>query len=198
MHIGRISKAVVDLLGQVDEILEFSRAEAGFASLSTDVTDLRQLVEEVAGLVEPLFRERGLDFEVRVAKELRPIRTDRAKVRRILLNLLSNAQKYTTAGSVHLVVSQGYDDSVTAAVTDTGPGIDFEQQRRIFEPFERLRRPDDPGGTGLGLTVARSLARLLGGEITLDSARGQGSRFSVRVPHLLHPEASAASAYAEA
>jgi signal transduction histidine kinase len=93
-------------------------------------------------------------------------------------------------------VSQGYDDSVTATVTDTGPGIDPEQQGRIFEPFERVRRLNDPGGTGLGLTVARSLARLLGGEITVDSARGQGSRFSVRVPH--HPVASAGAAYAEA
>ena len=182
-HIGRISTAAVHLLGQVEEILEFSRRQAGFTELNVQDTEVGPVIEELSDLLQPLFRERGLHFEVRVPEPLRPIRTDRAKLRQILINLLSNAQKYTTAGSVHLVVEQDADDSITATVIDTGSGIDPSQQKRIFEPFERVAVSDDPGGTGLGLTVARSLARLLGGDVTVRSAPGEGSAFTVRLGH---------------
>ena len=183
-HVDRIASAAMHLLELIEGILELSRTDRADAEVTTRDADIRALVEELADLFRPLFRARALDLDVRVPRDLRPIRTDPARVRQILINLLSNAQKYTDAGGVQVVVAQKDDGTTTVAVTDTGRGIDQSDQTRIFEPFRRIPRPGDREGTGLGLAVADSLARLLGGALRVRSEPGAGSTFTLSIPDL--------------
>jgi len=186
-HVDRVRAAAVHLKGLIEEILAFSRFEVGAEDLHLGETNVGLLANELADLLDPLIRERGLQLDVRLPEDLRPIRTDAVKLRQILMNLLANAQKYTDAGRIELVVEQEPDGSVAAAVTDTGPGIARSDQDRIFEPFWRVPGSVERTGTGLGLTLARSLARLLGGDVLLHSEPGAGSTFTVRIPDLREP-----------
>ena len=156
--------------------------------------ELTLLSREVGLLVEPLAREKGLAFRIRVPDEPGVMETDARKVRQILVNLLSNAVKFTERGEVTLDC-RTEDPDIVFTVRDTGIGIAREHRERIFDPFwqvtqSSLRRR--AGGTGLGLSIVRRLARLLAGDVTLDSAPGQGSTFTVRLPIRLERRRSAA------
>lgn len=181
-HVGRIATAAAHLLSLVDDILALSRGGREIGPLHLAETDPGGLVQELEELLRPLFRAKGLEFGVRVQEGMRSIRTDGEKVRQILLNLLSNAQKYTDSGAVEVVVSQGDDGSVSVSVMDTGRGIDEADQASVFEPFRRLANAGGTLGTGLGLHVSQSLARLLGGALTLRSRPGVGSTFTLHLP----------------
>jgi signal transduction histidine kinase len=132
--------------------------------------------------VEPLAARKALGFHCRVPDRL-SIRTDPGKVRQILLNLLSNAIKFTDHGEVRLELSSGGEQAVFA-VRDTGPGIPPGETDHIFEPFRQagIATAHRLGGTGLGLSVSRELARLLGGDIGVESSAGAGSTFTLRLP----------------
>jgi signal transduction histidine kinase len=143
---------------------------------------LHDLVRDVSALTELLALEKGIDYRLHSIDGVQ-LETDSGKVRQILVNLLSNAVKFTEEGRVDLLVS--YDDEIVAfVVRDTGPGIRQDHLEKIFDPFwqaeqSRTRRAQ---GTGLGLAVARRLARLLGGDVYVDSTLGQGSSFTLRLP----------------
>jgi signal transduction histidine kinase/PAS domain-containing protein len=182
-QLQRIIASSEHLLAIVEEILTFSRLEAGEERVRLEETNIGEVAREAARIVEPLASKRHLELRVDVPAEGIPWRTDRSKVRQILVNLLGNAAKFTDAGTIG-VRARRCDDEVVLEVWDTGIGITPENQARIFTAFWQVEQHATRrvGGTGLGLSVVRRLARLLGGDVAVESAPGQGSRFTVRLP----------------
>jgi two-component system cell cycle sensor histidine kinase PleC len=143
------------------------------------------LVNEVTSELEPIIRRSRLTVTARMPRSLPPLKSDRQKVKQIVLNLLSNALKFTPAGSVTMTAS--YDlktRTMVIAVRDTGVGISQADQRKVFEDFRQLDSSPTRGygGTGLGLSICRRLSQMLGGSIDLVSDLGRGSTFTLRLP----------------
>jgi PAS domain S-box-containing protein len=182
-HVERIRTASRHLLEIVEEILTFSRMEAGREAVVRAPADAVALVRDTIVLIEPMAREKGLDFVTRVPNHAIAMETDAGKVRQILLNLLSNAVKFTEHGHVAVTLSER-DGGIVVVVEDTGIGISEDNADRVFEPFWQVQQSAtrQAGGTGLGLSVARRLARLLGGDLALESTPGEGARFTVTLP----------------
>jgi signal transduction histidine kinase len=186
--VGRIGVSARHLLALIDDILSLSRIEAGKEHVTPTDVDVVGVGRDAAAIIEPLARSKQLTFNVTLPDEPVIVSTDPGKLRQILLNLLSNAVKFTDAGSVTLAVHLEGDGerktNVVFHVEDSGVGISPEHLERIFEPFWQVdqtatrRHP----GTGLGLSVSRRLALLLGGRLTVASTLGQGSRFELRLP----------------
>ncbi len=184
---------VARLSHMVDSMLDFSRLEAGRIAPRLELTDVGLLIRGLAASFEPAFKRGGLGFACEASGLSRAALADRDILERIVSNLLSNALKFTPAGSVRLALSEesgGY----RIDVTDTGLGIDPKDHQRIFAGFERL--PPKPGarasvGAGIGLAMVRQLAGVLGGTVALASEPGQGSTFSVHLPFEppTHPDA---------
>lgn len=182
-YLGRIRASSNHLLQIIEEILSFAGTEAGRETVHPDDTTLGELMDSVATVAEPLARETALDFRILVDRGDDRIRTDARKVRQILLNLISNALKFTDDGKVE--VRAGIDGSeLVFEVEDTGVGIPEEGRESIFERFWQMEDAltRKAGGTGLGLTVARSFATLLGGSLEVESQEGDGSTFTLRIP----------------
>ena len=170
------------LLRLIDQILTQSRVSAGKEPLHTAEVDLGQIVTACTALMQPLALERGLVLRTEIQLGV-VVETDAGKVQQILLNLLSNAVKFTQAGSIDVQL-RIEDGLAVIEVTDTGVGIERSQLNRIFEAFEQIdstaTRPHN--GAGLGLSVSRNLARLLGGDVTARSIVGTGSTFTLALP----------------
>jgi len=181
-QLERIILGARHLLRIIEQILTFSRIEAGREEVHMETVDVTELVRETAALIEPLATARQLGFGCTAPQQIE-LRTDPGKLRQIVLNLLSNAVKFTDRGSVQVETLQS-DGRVTIRVTDTGLGIPHEQHERIFEPFMQVDEGPSrrTGGTGLGLAVTRHLARLLNGDVTLESTPGEGSTFTAWLP----------------
>jgi len=182
-HLERLLVSARHLLQLIDEILVFTRAEAGREEVRSERVDLAHLVSDIGRRIEPLAREKGLEFSVRGPERPALVELDRGKVRQILMGLLSNAVKFTSRGGIELR-TELEDGQAVFEVRDTGPGIRPEHLEDIFDPFWQAEQATTrtQGGAGLGLSLARRLARLLGGDITVDSTPGVGSTFTVRVP----------------
>jgi signal transduction histidine kinase len=185
----RIRAAAEHLLALVNDVLDLSKIEVGRMEVDLEVTDVGALLDSVVTVIEPIASAKGLHLDVIVGRDVPRLTTDARHVRQILLNLASNAIKFTERGSVTLIARRGdgqRGESVTIAVEDTGIGIATEDLARIFEEFEQVR-PSGRGdslqrGTGLGLAIARKLSRLLGGDIEVVSTEGVGSRFTLHLP----------------
>ena len=179
-----------DLLTLINDILDLSKIEAGQILIQPESLPLARLAGELRQLFQPVAKHRELAFEVKIADDCPPILdTDRQRLEQILKNLLSNAFKFTEAGSVGLEIAPAGADRIAFAVTDTGIGISAEQQGGIFEAFQQAdgtisRRY---GGTGLGLSISRELARLLGCAFALESTPDQGSTFTLTLPMAYDP-----------
>ncbi len=186
-----------DLLSLINQVLDLAKIESGKQIVNIEPVDLRQLREYAERVVGPLARDKGLEFIAELSPDApAAIGGDRQKLEQILNNLLGNAVKFTERGSVRLSIGPaesatvfdrpGLDASkmLRIAVTDTGIGIAPEHQRSVFVEFEQVdgRSNRRYGGTGLGLAIARQLTHLLGGELQLHSAPGQGSTFACYVP----------------
>jgi PAS domain S-box-containing protein len=182
-QLERISASAWHLLSVIEEILTFSRVEAGREEVRLEAVPLRDLMEETAAMIEPVAQRKAIEFEVELNGLDGSIRTDRGKLRQILLNLLSNAVKFTETGGVKFTAVRG-GGGVHFEVRDSGLGIAPENLERVFEPFWQGTNGSTRkiGGTGLGLTVSRQLAQLMGGEVHVRSSLGQGSVFTVFVP----------------
>jgi signal transduction histidine kinase len=187
----RAQRATENLLYLVNDVLDLSKMEAGKLELVIQPFEPYAAVVEALQTVEPLAREKGLALAVTPPMALPTMASDADRVRQILLNLLSNAVKFTDRGtvSVALAAVEGMDADeavrrrwVEVRVSDTGPGIAQEDQERIFHEFEQVSGAGARGGTGLGLPISRKLARLLGGELRVESAQGRGSTFILRLP----------------
>jgi signal transduction histidine kinase len=187
-NVERIGVAAQHLRHLIDDVLTFSRVEAGRDEVRVESFDLATAAREVALLTEPMVREMGLSFLMQLPEQLQ-LSSDQGKVRQIMLNLLSNAAKFTDRGEVELVVT-AQSDQIFIRVRDSGMGIAEQDLEQIFEPFLQLERGPTrrAGGTGLGLSVTRKLARLLGGDVTVTSRIGSGSTFTVTLPRWLEPK----------
>ncbi|HEY1117639.1 MAG TPA: ATP-binding protein [Acidimicrobiales bacterium] len=180
--IGIMRRAGTRLLRLVDDILDFSRVEAGQATLHREVVDLGELVEEVVAPLRPRAAAKGLDLTCTLAPGLPPVHADPVRLGQVIGNLLGNAVKFTETGSVRLDVRA--EDGLVIRVADTGIGMSAEQAATVFESFHQA----DPsitrryGGTGLGLAICRQLVELMGGAIAVTSEPGRGTTFEVRLP----------------
>jgi signal transduction histidine kinase len=184
-YVGRIRTSARHLIRVIDGILDLSRLEAGRETVELRRTSLDEVVDGVRAMMEPLAGSAGLELRVRMPEEGIVLETDPRKLRRILLNLVGNAVKFTRTGSVTLTVSL-LDEGCRFEVEDTGIGIPEGRLGEIFEPFRQVGVPvrENDFGAGLGLTLARELVHLLGGEIQVHSREGTGTRFVVELPRV--------------
>ena len=180
-HLTRIRASADHLLHLIDEVLTFSRVEAGKETVHREEVALRSVVDEALTMITPVAEAKRLT--VRAEGDDVRLLIDGTKVRQILLNLLSNAVKFTDQGEI-VVRSRVSGDKVSISIIDPGIGVAAENLERIFDPFWQVeqRSTRKVGGTGLGLSVSRSLARLVGGEIGVESELGKGSTFTVTLP----------------
>jgi signal transduction histidine kinase len=190
------------LLGLIGEILDFSKAEAGKMELYLDIFEVRHMIEELTTTVEPLIKKNGNTLKVQVAEDAGSMLADLPKVKQVLLNLLSNAAKFTEQGSITLSVqreaappvpqngsAQPGGDWLSFRVTDTGIGMTAEQMQRLFQPFSQADAMTSRhyGGTGLGLALSRRLCRMMGGDIRVTSQPVMGSTFTAFLPAVVVP-----------
>ena len=182
-QLERITASAWHLLSVIEEILTFSRVEAGREEVRLEAVQVSELLQEAASMIEPAAHRKELEFTTHVSGADFSIRTDRGKVRQILLNLLSNAVKFTETGKISCVASHTLG-GVQFDVSDTGIGIAPEHLERVFEAFWQAGQgaTRKSTGTGLGLTVSRQLAQLLGGDLLVNSTPGAGSTFTVYLP----------------
>ncbi len=186
-YAGSIQQAGVHLLQLVNDSLDLARIEAGRLELDSRPFELAPLLDEVAALIAPVVRKRGLEF-VQEPRLPMPVRVtgDPMRLRQILMNLLGNAAKFTGHGQVGLGVELlPAGAGIRLVVSDTGPGITAEQQARLFRRFEQAEGPQTAsryGGSGLGLAICQELAAAMGGSIRIDSRLGAGARFIVELP----------------
>jgi PAS domain S-box-containing protein len=181
----RIDSNSRHLLALINDILDITRIEAGRMPLHLSTFSVQQLVDEVTAELEPIIKRSNLRISRRLPRSLPSLRSDRQKVKQIVVNLLSNALKFTHHGAVRISAEQRRADrAVLLSITDTGIGIAPEDQAKVFEDFRQLDSSPARGygGTGLGLSICRRLAAMLGGAIELQSVPGQGSTFTLALP----------------
>jgi PAS domain S-box-containing protein len=183
----KIQSAGRHLLELINEILDLSKIEAGKMELYLERVDVGTLVDEVVTTIQPLVARNGNVLAVERPDDAGAMQADATKLKQVLLNLLSNASKFTEDGRIGLEVRREQGDTgdvVVFRVTDTGIGMTAEQCERLFQPFTQAESGTARrfGGTGLGLAISRRFCRLMGGDITVDSEEGVGSRFTVRLP----------------
>jgi len=179
---NRIRKAARHLLGLINDVLDLSKIEAGRMDLAIGPVDVEALVADVMDQVRPMAEANGNALVLTMPEVISPKLTDGGKLGQCLLNLLSNAAKFTKDGRIELRATRTLD-GICFEVVDTGMGISPADARRLFQPFtqvdESLTRRQD--GTGLGLVITRRLAELMGGDVTFTSVQGEGSTFTLRI-----------------
>lgn len=182
-YVGRIQQGALHLISIIEEILIFARAEAGKEEIRLATVDAAAIARDVATMIEAEAASKGLAIRTRGLDDRIALDTDGGKLRQILVNLLGNAVKFTDQGEVMLELVSA-PEHLLFHVRDTGCGIPEEMHELIFEPFTQLdsSMTREKGGTGLGLTIARRLAALLGGTVSVDSQPGVGSTFTLRLP----------------
>ena len=196
--LGKIHSAGRHLLALIDDILDLSKIEAGKTELFLESFDLGEMVRGVESTVAPLVKRNGNTMDVILEDDPGTMVADVTKVRQVLLNLLSNAAKFTTAGQIEVRISSEGED-VLMDVSDEGIGMTPDQLERIFEAFGQADASTQKrfGGTGLGLVISREFCRLMGGDVEVLSAPGHGTTFTVRLPRVVQdprsPEGAARS-----
>jgi len=183
-YLGIVDSKIDEMTELIDNIIEYSRMEAGRFVLNTEQVDLRELIEEIREKLKNEFAEKGLKFNAVVKDGIGVIETDRLRFQKILLIILDNALKYTNEGRVDLTV-RAEKNSVLIEIADTGMGIEKEQRQKIFYSFYQAEDPliRSAGGIGIGLAVAKRIVEEMGGNIEADSeGKGKGSRFRIKLP----------------
>jgi signal transduction histidine kinase/CheY-like chemotaxis protein len=181
--LAKIRDAGRHLLGLINDILDLSKIEAGKMDLYLEEVDLAGLVAEVCSIVEPLMTANANRLEIVCPAGLGPFYTDRTKLKQSLLNLLSNAGKFTHEGRVNLKVRPALGE-ISFIVSDTGIGMNEEQQSRLFQAFSQadVSTTRQYGGTGLGLAITKHFCEMLGGRIAVESTPERGSTFTITLP----------------
>jgi signal transduction histidine kinase/CheY-like chemotaxis protein len=193
--LGWVQRSGRDLLGLINEILDLSRIEAGKLVLEPQPFAPADLIESIVTQNRSLATQKGLDLLWRDLGAPDEVVLDQQRVRQILVNLVGNALKFTSAGEVVVEARQADREWLHIAVRDTGPGIDASEHEAIFEEFRQVSDQAD-SGTGLGLAISRRLARAMGGDVTLESVVGEGTVFHLTLPREI-PAAAQAHATAE-
>ena len=182
----RVNAAGAHLLSLINEILDLSKIEAGKLELNPESVNLARLIDEVVGTAGQLAEKNKNRLVIEAQENLGRLIADSMRLKQILLNLLSNACKFTKQGEVALRARRVVDgrDWIELAVADTGIGMTPEQQAKLFEEFSQADAATAQrfGGTGLGLAITRKLARMMGGDVTVTSELGKGSLFTLRLP----------------
>jgi signal transduction histidine kinase len=185
IDVERIQRSELHLLGLINDILAFTKLEAGHVDYNIEALPVARLLSAIEELVQPDVQARSITFTQHIERPDIELRGDDEKVSRILLNLVTNAVKFTDAGGRIEVACSADDENVRISVTDTGRGIAAEHLQRIFEPFvqiDRERTPSNRQGVGLGLSISRELANAMGGQLSAVSEPGRGSTFTVTLP----------------
>jgi signal transduction histidine kinase len=184
-YVRRIQSSAAHQLKLIEELLAYTRLEAGYVGAVRPIrTDVRRIVADVLEFVRPEAEHKGLSLRQEVPETQLEAHTDPARLRQIVLNLVGNATKFTEAGEI-VVCASVAGEHVCLEVRDTGPGIPHSELDRIWEPFAQvIEGRHRPGtGTGLGLSIARKYAEMLGAHLSVESALGSGSTFTLRLPH---------------
>ncbi|MBN1400051.1 MAG: response regulator [Anaerolineae bacterium] len=181
--VSAIQRNSQHLANLVDDVLDLSEADTGHMQLLKERTALGEVITEAVEAVNALFEKKGLSLVTRIPRDLPQVHCDRTRVRQVILNLLSNAGRFTEQGCV-TIEAQAQDGSLIVSVTDTGPGMPREQVQRLFEPFQQgdqsIRRRY--GGSGLGLAISKRFVEMHGGKIWIESEVGRGSSVSFSLP----------------
>jgi signal transduction histidine kinase/PAS domain-containing protein len=183
--VQRIDANSKHLATLINDVLDIERIEAGRMPLQISQFPVQDVVREVLEELQGVIAQSTAAVTVSLPPDVPRLKSDRQKLKQILVNLLSNALKYTKEGTVEIIAAhEAAAGRLTLAVRDTGVGIAAEDHSRIFEPFQQAKRviTRPQGGTGLGLAISRRLAQMLGGDVTVQSALGAGSTFTVRIP----------------
>jgi signal transduction histidine kinase len=186
----RVHRAGTHLLGLINDILDLSKIEAGRMELHLEPFALLPLIEDVAKTIEPMAAKNGNRIVADCPPDLGTIHADQTRFRQVLLNLASNANKFTEKGTITIAARQGREngrDWITLAVTDTGIGMTPEQMGKLFQEFSQASSSTASkyGGTGLGLVISRGFCQMMGGDITVASKPGEGSTFTIRLPRIV-------------
>ncbi len=181
--LSRIQSAAQHLLALINDILDLAKIEAGRMPLHLDDVTLADIVTEISQQIEPLVKKKSLSFNVEMPPKKLTLHTDRTKVKQILLNLLSNAAKFTHKGGIWVTISKD-DEDLRFDVRDTGIGIKESDLESMWDDFRQVdqSRTREFGGTGLGLSITRKLVDALGGHVFAESVFGKGSTFTVVLP----------------
>jgi signal transduction histidine kinase len=190
----RVLRASRHLLALINDVLDLSKIEAGKMEMHPDWFAVAPLVDEVATTVRPLAEKNGNELVVRCGAELGRMLADATRVRQSLLNLASNAAKFTERGRIEVAAARERGDGgdwIAFTVSDTGIGMTPEQVGKLFADFTQVDGSISRkfGGTGLGLAISRRFCRMMGGDITVESTPGTGSRFTIRLPAGAQPAA---------
>lgn len=183
--LNKVLGAARHLLGLINDVLDISKIEAGRMELYIESFEIPQLVQEVATTITPLVQKKGNTLVLDCPADIGVMQADAMKIRQMLLNLLSNASKFTENGTITLAVGRQPDgQTIHMKVSDTGIGMTPEQLGRLFQAFSQAdaSTASKYGGTGLGLAISKQFAKLMGGEITVESTPGVGTTFTVVLP----------------
>jgi adenylate cyclase len=185
--LDRVLGAGRHLLALINDILDLSKIEAGRMELNLETFALPPLIDDVVKTIEPLVAKNGNQVVVHCDTEIGTLHADQMRLRQALLNLMSNANKFTEKGTVTIAAQQEQEngrDWITLSVADTGIGMTAEQMGKLFQEFSQASSTTASkyGGTGLGLVISRRFCRMMGGDITVASEPGKGSVFTVRLP----------------
>jgi signal transduction histidine kinase len=188
--LARITRSQQHLLGLINDLLNMARLDSGHVAYDVSDVSVNATILSVEELILPQLGAKGLKYEHTQCDPALMVRADGEKLRQVLVNLLTNATKYTESGSVR-VSCDATDESVHIHVCDTGPGIASDQVDRIFEPFVQISGGSrQREGVGLGLAISRDLARGMAGDLTAKSTLGSGSTFTLTLPRVRTTNAS--------
>ena len=190
--LDRVLGAGRHLLALINDILDLSKIEAGRMELHLETFPLVPVIQDVAKTIEPMATKNGNRIVIECPADLGTMHADQTRSRQSLLNLASNANKFTEKGTITITARQGQEsgrDWITLAVADTGIGMTAEQMGKLFQEFSQAssRTASKYGGTGLGLAISRHFCRMMGGDITVESEPGRGSTFTIRLPRIVEP-----------
>ena len=184
--LDKINNSGKHLLGLINDILDLSKVESGKMELYIEEFDLKKVIDEIESTIKPLVEKNNNELKIDYNSDSKTMTADVTKIRQILLNLLSNSSKFTKEGTITIGVtdSKAQDQSIDFTIADTGIGMTPEQVDKVFKPFTQADEKTTRkfGGTGLGLTITKMFAEMMGGDIDLSSEEGKGTTFIVTIP----------------